>query len=125
LGLRRASAATRYGEGEQVFYSGCTVNCGSQCTIRAFVKDGVIKRVESDDSVDGPNNRAIRACLRGRAMRQNTYSPDRVKYPMRRVPGTKRGEGKFERISWEEAIRTIAEQWVRVLKQYGPEAVYR
>lgn len=124
-GLRRAGAAIPYGEGEREFYSGCIVNCGCQCTLRAYVKSGRITRIESDGSVDGPNNRAIRACLRGRSMRQYTYSPDRLKYPMRRIAGTKRGEGKFERISWDEAYRIIAREWVRVLNEYGPESVYR
>lgn len=54
-----------------------------------------------------------------------TYSPERIKYPMARVAGTKRGEGKFERISWDEANRRIASEWLRVLKEYVPEAVHR
>ena len=125
LGLARAASQPPYGAGEQSFYSGCVVNCGSQCTLRAFVKDGRVTRVETDNSEDSPNNRAIRACLRGRSMRKYTYSPDRIKYPMRRVPGAKRGEGKFERISWDEALDTVAKEWVRVLNTYGPESVHR
>lgn len=125
LGLARAATQPPYGAGEQCFYSGCVVNCGSQCTLRAFVKDGRVTRVETDNSDDGPNNRAIRACLRGRSMRKYTYSPDRIKYPMRRVPGAKRGEGKFERISWDEALDTVAKEWVRVLNTYGPESIHR
>lgn len=124
-GLRLAGAAAPYGEGEKMFYNGCCVNCGSQCTLRLFTKEGRLVRVESDNSEDGPNNRAIRACLRGRSMRQYTYSPDRVKAPMRRIPGTKRGEGKYEEISWDEALETIAKEWIRVVEQYGPEAVHR
>jgi DmsA/YnfE family anaerobic dimethyl sulfoxide reductase A subunit len=125
FGFRRAEATSPYGRNEQIFYSGCVVNCGSQCVLRVFTKNGTIIRIESDDSVDGPQNRAIRACLRGRSMRRYTYSPDRIKYPMRRVPGTKRGEGKFERISWDEAYQTIADEWVRILDKYGPESIYR
>lgn len=124
-GLRPAVAKAAEADEEQMFFNGCSVNCGSQCTLRLFTKNGRLCRVESDDSEDGPNNRAIRACLRGRAMRQYTYSPDRIKTPLRRIAGTKRGEGKYEAISWEEAISTIAKEWVRILDQYGPEAVYR
>ena len=76
LGLARAATQPPYGAGEQCFYSGCVVNCGSQCTLR-------------------PNNRAIRACLRGRSMRKYTYSPDRIKYPMRRVPGASAARGNL------------------------------
>lgn len=75
LGLARAATQPPYGAGEQCFYSGCVVNCGSQCTLRAFVKDGRVTRVETDNSDDGPNNRAIRACLRGRSMRKYTLFP--------------------------------------------------
>lgn len=125
FGLKKAEAKEPYGSKEQVVYSGCTVNCGSQCTLRIFSKNGIISRVESDNSEDNDHNRAIRACLRGRSMRKYTYSPDRIKYPMRRIPGTKRGEGKFERISWETAYETVAKEWARILKTYGPESIYR
>lgn len=120
-----AATPTQYAEGESVVYTGCTVNCGSQCTLRAMVKDGRIVRIETDPTEDGEHNRGIRACLRGRSMRQYVYSPDRIKYPMRRIPGTARGEGKFERISWDEALDTVAKEWLRVLDTYGPEAVHR
>ncbi len=122
-GLARAAEA--YGKGEKMFHSVCTVNCGSACFLRVFTKDGRITRIETDNSQDSPTNRGNRACLRGRSIRQLVYSPDRIKYPMRRIKGTKRGEGKFERISWDEALDTIAREWLRVLKEYGPESVYR
>ena len=48
--------------------------------------------------------------------------PDRLKYPMKRVG--KRGEGKFERISWDEALDTIGDNLKRILKAYGNEAVH-
>ncbi|MDK7281898.1 molybdopterin-dependent oxidoreductase, partial [Haemophilus seminalis] len=67
-----------------------------------------IKYVETDntgdDNYDGLHQ--VRACLRGRSMRRRVYNPDRLKYPMKRVGA--RGEGKFERISWEEAFSRIA-----------------
>ena len=53
----------------------------------------------------------MRACARGRAYRKFVYHPDRLKYPMKRVG--KRGEGKFERISWDEATTLIAERLKR------------
>lgn len=125
FGLARAAESPSYGQGEKMYRTACTVNCGSSCYLRVFVKDGRICRVESDNSADTQQNRGNRACLRGRSMRQLVYSPDRIKYPMRRVKGAKRGEGKFERISWDEALDTIAREWSRVLDQYGPESVYR
>lgn len=96
-----------------------TNNCGGRCQIRVHVVDNIITKVSSDVEGNTPENRA---CIRGRAYRQIAYSPDRLKYPMKRVG--KRGEGKFERISWDEAITTIANEITRVKKEYGPEARY-
>ncbi|MGL4430891.1 MAG: dimethylsulfoxide reductase subunit A [Silvania sp.] len=109
---------------EKVVWSACTVNCGSRCPLRMHVVDGEIKYVETDntgdDNYDGLHQ--VRACLRGRSMRRRVYNPDRLKYPMKRVG--KRGEGKFERISWEEAFDTIASNMQRLIKDYGNESVY-
>ncbi|WKS82309.1 dimethylsulfoxide reductase subunit A [Edwardsiella tarda] len=109
---------------EQVIWSACTVNCGSRCPLRMHVVDGEISYVESDntgdDHYDGLHQ--VRACLRGRSMRRRVYNPDRLKYPMKRVG--KRGEGKFKRISWEEAFDTIAVSMKGIIKEYGNEAIY-
>jgi len=109
---------------ERVVWSACTVNCGSRCPLRMHVVDGEIKYVETDntgdDNYDGLHQ--VRACLRGRSMRRRVYNPDRLKYPMKRVG--KRGEGKFERISWDEAFSTIADNMTRLIKDYGNESVY-
>jgi anaerobic dimethyl sulfoxide reductase subunit A len=63
----------------------------------------------------------IRACARGRAYRQRLYSGERLKYPMRRTG--RRGEGEFERISWNEALDTVAENLKRVKAQHGNSAI--
>ena len=88
------------------------------------VVDGEIKYVETDntgdDNYDGLHQ--VRACLRGRSMRRRVYNPDRLKYPMKRVGA--RGEGKFERISWEEAYGIIATNMQRLIKEYGNESIY-
>ncbi|MCU6670899.1 dimethylsulfoxide reductase subunit A [Enterobacteriaceae bacterium H4N4] len=109
---------------EKVVWSACTVNCGSRCPLRMHVVDGEIKYVETDntgdDNYDGLHQ--VRACLRGRSMRRRVYNPDRLKYPMKRVG--KRGEGKFARISWDEAFETIASNMQRLIKDYGNESIY-
>jgi len=63
----------------------------------------------------------IRPCAKGYAQWQMVYDPNRVKYPMKRVD--KRGEGRFERISWDEALDTIAAKLVEVKKNYGPYSI--
>ncbi len=119
FGVRQVAAAV-----ERVVWSACTVNCGSRCPLRMHVVNGEIRYVETDntggDDYDGLHQ--VRACLRGRSMRRRVYNPDRLKYPMKRVG--KRGEGKFVRISWDEALDTIARGMKRIISDYGNEAIY-
>lgn len=56
------------------------------------------------------------------SMRRRVYNPDRLKYPMKRVG--KRGEGKFKRISWQEAYDEIATTMQRLIKDYGNDSIY-
>ncbi|HAT5748658.1 TPA: molybdopterin-dependent oxidoreductase, partial [Salmonella enterica subsp. enterica serovar Typhimurium] len=108
---------------EKAVWSSCTVNCGSRCLLRLHVKDDTVYWVESDTTGnDEYGNHQVRACLRGRSIRRRMNHPDRLKYPMKRVG--KRGEGKFERISWDEALDTIGDNLKRILKDYGNEAVH-
>jgi len=95
---------------------GC-YDCGGKCLLKVHVKNGVVIRAETDDGEEPQ----LRACLRGRAYRKLVYAPDRLKYPMKRV-GT-RGEGKFERTSWDEALDTIAKELIRVKNTYGASAI--
>ncbi len=102
---------------------GCPAhNCGGRCLLRVHVQDGVIFRIESDDRPsDTLEDPQLRACLRGRAYRRRQYHPERLMYPMKRAG--KRGEGKFERISWEEALDKVAAELTRVKRTYGNSAL--
>jgi anaerobic dimethyl sulfoxide reductase subunit A len=128
LPFRQARAdkmpVTATAENEKIVWSACTVNCGSRCPLRMHVVDGEIRYVETDNTGDDDyaGLHQVRACLRGRSMRRRVYNPDRLKYPMKRV-GV-RGEGKFVRISWEEAFDTIADSMKNIISQYGNEAIY-
>lgn len=109
---------------EKIVWSACTVNCGSRCALRMHVKDDKITYVETDNTGTETYNldHQVRACLRGRSMRRRVYNPDRLKYPMKRVG--KRGEGKFKRISWDEALTEIAQSLQKNIQQYGNESIY-
>lgn len=111
------------GAGTRQVWSSCNVNCGSRCPLRLTVTDGTITRVDPDATGDDElASRQIRACVRGRSIRQRVYNADRIKYPMKRVGA--RGEGKFEQISWDQALDEIADRLKATIEQYGNEAVY-
>lgn len=91
------------------------MQCSSGCGILAFVSDGVVVKIEGNPN--HPNNRG-RLCAKGQAGINHLYSPDRLLFPLRRVG--QRGEGKWKRISWEEATREIVTR-LNYLKQEGRE----
>ncbi|MDM8086590.1 molybdopterin-dependent oxidoreductase, partial [Cellulomonas cellasea] len=125
VGAANAARMSPADSGDKAVWNACLVNCGSRCALRLHVKDGTLVKVGTDDtgsdSLDGPQ---LRACVRGRSFRHRVYNPDRLKTPMRRKPGTKRGAGEWEEISWDEALDTIASEHARVVKEHGQEAVY-
>jgi len=117
-------------EYDKEVWTGCNVNCGSHCPLRMYVKDGVVVRVNTDNETNdsygdyGSEGYQYRACVKGRSVRQRIYNPDRLKYPMKRVPGTLRGEGKYMRISWDQAIKEIGSKMKDIKSNYGPDAFY-
>jgi anaerobic dimethyl sulfoxide reductase subunit A len=121
---RKEETKTVKAKDHEKIISTCSVNnCGGRCVIKAHVKDGVVIRVSTDTQESGDlSTPPLRACVRGRNYRNMLYHPDRLKYPMKRVG--KRGEGKFKRISWDEAIETIATEVKRIGDKYGPESRY-
>lgn len=123
--LRRAAAAVQQATGDttRIVWGACSVNCGSRCALRLHVRDDEVIYVETDNTGDDRyGDHQVRACLRGRSIRRRINHPDRLNYPMKRVG--KRGEGKFVRISWQEALDTLADRLKSVVAQYGNEAVY-
>lgn len=124
VGGTAGSAALDAGEEAEV-WSHCHVNCGCQCPLRLHVRDDEVVSVSPDTTGD-PSFGGFqpRACLRGRSIRRWLNGGDRLNYPMRRVPGTRRGEGKYERISWDEALDTIASEFARIRDAYGNESVF-
>lgn len=92
--------------------------CHGQCGVLVYVKDGKVLKVEGDP--DFPQNGGF-MCPKGLAVTQVLYHPDRIKYPMKRAG--ERGEGKWQRISWDEALDTAATRFKEVMTKWGPEAI--
>jgi anaerobic dimethyl sulfoxide reductase subunit A len=109
---------------ERIVRTGCPAhNCGGRCLLVVHLQDGVIKRISTDDRQgDDPENPQLRACVRGRAYRRRQYHPDRLKYPLKRVG--ERGEGQFKRITWDEALHTVATEIRKVKETYGNTALF-
>jgi len=88
------------------------------CGILAHVENGRITKIEGNP--DSPLNRGT-ICAKGLAQIEKLNHPDRIKYPMKRKG--ERGKGKWERISWDEALETIAEKISEIIKEDGPRAI--
>jgi anaerobic dimethyl sulfoxide reductase subunit A len=88
------------------------------CGLSVEVEDGVITRVRPGDFPD-PADRGV--CRKGLATREMVYHPDRLKYPLKRAG--ERGEGKWQRVSWDEALTDIAARLQEIGQRYGPGSV--
>jgi anaerobic selenocysteine-containing dehydrogenase len=89
--------------------------CSSFCDIKVQTKenDGVRRIVKIDGNVESPLNRG-RICARGQAGLHQTYDPDRLKQPLIRVAGSKRGEWKYRAATWDEAYTYIVNRLQKI-----------
>ncbi|HIJ78869.1 MAG: molybdopterin-dependent oxidoreductase [Desulfobulbaceae bacterium] len=92
--------------------------CKARCLVSCKVVNGRVVKI--DGLADNPYN-GMAVCARGNAASELLYDVDRLKYPMKRVG--ERGEGKWARISWGEAIDTISQQLEKALRSSGPKAL--
>jgi anaerobic dimethyl sulfoxide reductase subunit A len=108
----------------------CAHNCGSRHALIAHKKGDVIVRISTDDGryqregefgKDTEAEPQLRGCLRGRSYRQRLYSAERLLYPMMRVG--ERGEGKFKRVTWDEALNHVAGKMLEIKNKYGNQAL--
>ena len=96
----------------------CPHDCPDTCATITEVREGKATRFYAD-----PNNRFTQGwlCAKVRPYLERVYHPDRLLYPLRRVGG--KGEGNWERISWEDAIATIASNWKAMISEHGAAAI--
>ena len=95
----------------------CPHDCPDTCALLITVEDGVATEVKGDP--DHPTTAGV-LCTKVARYTERTYHPDRLLHPMKRV-GAK-GEGKFERISWDEALDTIAAR-LKAIAARDPQAI--
>ncbi len=86
--------------------------CVNKCAAIARVENGIVTKLDPNPYF--PKSRNM-LCARGNAGIQALYDPDRLKYPLIRVG--EKGEGKFKRVSWDEAYEYIKEQTVKILDE--------
>ena len=96
----------------------CPLDCQDTCAWVAHVEDGRVVRLEG--ARDHPFTRGA-LCAKVNDYHTRTYAGDRLLHPSRRT-GAK-GSGAFERISWDEALDTIAERFTRIIAEHGAEAL--
>jgi anaerobic selenocysteine-containing dehydrogenase len=91
-------------------------NCEAGCGLTAWVdkKTMTVKKYMGNPLHSGSRGRN---CAKGYAAESQMYDPDRLPFPIKRAPGSKRGEGKWIRTSWDEALKTIGKKMHDTLKE--------
>jgi anaerobic selenocysteine-containing dehydrogenase len=111
-----------------IYRTGHSNNCDGACGHLVHVVDGRVTMVGpapwGTKTIAGAAAPTFhpRICARGLSQISNTYSPDRIKYPYKRMGP--RGSGRWQRISWDEATTLIAENFSAIQKKYGKKSVW-
>lgn len=96
----------------------CNKDCGGGCPLIAEVEGGKLLKIKNSPH----RNRYINGCVRGIGMTKAVCHEKRVLTPLKRVG--ERGDGRFESISWEQALSEVAEKLKNIQLQYGSESVF-
>ncbi|MBF6569765.1 MAG: molybdopterin-dependent oxidoreductase [Candidatus Binataceae bacterium] len=92
--------------------------CSQQCGIVVRIEDGRVATISGDK--DHPVSQGF-ICVKGTHAAELHYRPDRIDWPLKRVGP--RGEDRWERIEWEQAISEISAKLIALKDRYGPETV--
>ncbi|MEE8386123.1 MAG: molybdopterin-dependent oxidoreductase, partial [Dehalococcoidia bacterium] len=111
---------------DKVFAATHCVDCyPGNCPYKVYVKDGVVFSEEQAGTFPiiekGVPDMNPMGCQKGAAWSRLLYSPERVLHPLKRAG--KRGEGKWKRVSWDQALTEIADHILDAIEEVGPEAV--
>jgi anaerobic selenocysteine-containing dehydrogenase len=103
--------------GTTVYKTECFI-CNQGCDALVHVKHGEVVRVQGDPSSSVTKGTL---CSKGLASRELLYHPDRLLYPLKRTG--ERGQGRWQRISWDEALDTITRRFNEIEEQYGEHSI--
>jgi anaerobic selenocysteine-containing dehydrogenase len=101
----------------EVVKAACPHDCPDTCGMLVTVKDGIAVKIQGDPTMPFTDGTL---CTKVSHYLERTYSPDRIQHPMRRVG--RKGEGRFERISWDQALDEIASR-LKALAAEDPETI--
>jgi anaerobic selenocysteine-containing dehydrogenase len=102
---------------EEIIRSTCGI-CFTNCGVLLHILNGRVTRIEGDPN--SPVNKG-RLCAKGLASLEYLYHPERLRHPLKRVG--EKGEGKWQRVSWNEALSAIASELMQAKDNYGAESV--
>jgi len=95
--------------------------CKAECGLLAHVQDNHLIKLEEDPDWTIKCYPPTKGCVRRKAATEYFYHPGRLNFPLRRTG--ERGEGKWQRISWKDALDEIANKMVKLRDKYGPETL--
>ncbi|WP_298169346.1 molybdopterin oxidoreductase family protein [Acidithiobacillus sp.] len=95
---------------QEIKYTTCYM-CACRCGIKITVEDNKVRFIQGNRN--HPINQGV-LCAKGSAGIMKQYSPGKLRNPLRRKPGTERGAGEFEEISWDEAIDTLTQRLAHI-----------
>lgn len=101
-----------------VFRSVCPLDCPDACSVLLTVEGGRVVKLSGNPA--HPVTRGF-ACVKTYHYPERQHHPERLRYPLRRIG--RKGEGRFERISWDEALDTIAARLQAIIEREGAEAI--
>jgi anaerobic selenocysteine-containing dehydrogenase len=102
----------------ETYFGACPHDCPDTCAMLYEVDDGRLARVRGNP--DHPVTRGG-LCVKVKDFEKHHYNPDRVLHPLKRI-GPK-GEARFERIGWDEALAEIRRHWTAIIGEWGAEAI--
>lgn len=105
-------------DGGRVVQTNC-FECHSKCGVLVYV-DANENVYKITGNPDNPQTRGA-VCSKSQSGKKILYHPERINYPMKRI-GAK-GEGKWQQITWDEAMQTISQKLLQYKKDFGPESV--